>query len=186
MGAKSDDASRFMSRVCSVETPHKCWVFDCTERSGSGAAYGLGRFCRKHLNHWRRHGHPTQRSYTAGEVRPYRDGAARWLAANADDPGVINALAALRQLYAASGRAVEPRHLRGSSAKEKAAAIWARLRDRQVAPDAILSVALGATLCVANDPQRPSTAEWRYVQIAKLLTRMGGGVVRRWSSRHCR
>lgn len=159
---------------------HKCAVFECGERAGRASGEGLGRYCRKHLKHWRRHGHPTTTSYRASDIAPFRDATSKWLRANRERREVANAIASLEQILAASGRAIEPRHLRGLAAKDRASAIWARIRDRQVSPEAILAIILGVSLCIAADPQRPSHAEFRYVQVAKLLNRMGGGIVRRW------
>lgn len=159
---------------------HLCAVFECRKPAGRSTGDSLGRYCRQHLKHTRRHGHPIKPSYRASEIAPYRIAVAKWLAMNATRREVEHALAGIEQILAASGRAVEPRHLLGLPAKDRAAAIWARIRERRAEPKAILATILGVSLCIAADHQRPSHAEFRYVQVAKLLNRIGGGIVRRW------
>ena len=89
------------------------------------------------------------------------------------------ALKRVEGLKVGAGPAIPPRNLRGVSAEDKARSIWGRLRNRDVAPEVILSAIVGVAMCHEDDPQ-PGKVEYRRVQIAKLLSRMGGGEVKRW------
>lgn len=140
---------------------------------------GLGRFCRKHLEHHRRHGDPEKPSYKATEVNPYRRSAAAWLKVNKDHRHVVLALRKVEALMKNAGRAVEVRNLRGLPAKDKANAMWARLRQQEVDPAKIVAAILGTAMFNAADLD-PRKREYRQVQIAKVLARMAGGQVKRW------
>ncbi len=85
----------------------------------------------------------------------------------------------LEGLKASAGSVIPPRNLRGVSTKDKARSVWGRLRKRDVSPEVILSAILGVAMCHEDDPQQ-GKVEYRRVQIAKLLSRMGGGEVKRW------
>ena len=156
-----------------------CQVFGCPEPPGNALGNGLGRFCRKHLEHLRRHGDPLKTSYRAPRLKPYRDTAAAWIKANKDKPYVALALKRVEGLKASAGSAIPPRNLRGASAKDKARSVWGRLRNRDVSPEVILAAILGVAMCHEDDPQQ-GKVEYRRVQIAKVLSRMGGGEVKRW------
>jgi hypothetical protein len=156
-----------------------CWVVGCPEPPGNISGKGLGRFCRKHLEHYRRHGDPLKASYQAPRLKPYRDTAVTWVKANKDSPFLAMALKRIEGLKATAGPVIPPRNLRGVSAKDKARSVWGRLRKREVAPEVILSAILGVAMCHEDDPQQ-GKVEYRRVQIAKLLSRMGGGEVKRW------
>lgn len=160
-----------------------CWVFQCPEPPGNASGNGLGRFCRKHLEHYRRHGDPLKPSYTALKTNPYRNAAAAWIKRNADDRFVQIAVKRIEGLMAGAGQAIAPRNLRGVAAKDKARAVWARLRNRGVAAADILAAILGVAICHAADPQRGKAAYMR-VQIAKIMNRMAGGEVKRWATHY--
>lgn len=159
----------------------RCWVLDCPRPPGNASPKGLGRFCRKHLEHYRRHGDPLKPSYRAPRLKEYRQVAAAWIGQTAGDPYVQNALQRIAGLKTRAGPAIPPRRLRGVPAKEKARAVWARLRDRNVANETILAAILGVAMCYEHDPQK-GKVEYRRVQIAKVLSRMGGGEVKRWAT----
>jgi hypothetical protein len=156
-----------------------CWVTGCPERPGNTSGKGLGRFCRRHLEHYRRHGDPVKASYTGPQLKPYRDTAAVWIRANKGMPFVAMALTRIAGLKVGAGPAIPPRNLRGVSASDKAQSVWARLRKREVAPEVILAAILAVAMRHEDDPQQ-GRAEYRRVQIAKVLSRMGGGEVKRW------
>lgn len=160
-----------------------CWVFQCPDPPGNSSGNGLGRYCRRHLEHLRRHGDVEKGSYKATRVAPYRKTAARWVKRNADDRHVKAALSKIEALKAGAGQAIPPRNLRGVSPADKARSVWARLRNRKVANEAMLSSILGVAMCHAADPQ-PGKREYLRVQIAKVLNRMAGGEVKRWATHY--
>lgn len=166
-----------------VETNHnvrsRCWVFQCPEPPGNASGKGLGRFCRRHLEHFRRHGDALKPSYSATKANPFRRAAAAWIKRNAADRFVQAAMKRIEGLMAGAGQAIAPRNLRGVNAEDKARSVWARLRNREAAATDILAAILGVAMCHAADPQR-GKVEYLRVQIAKVLSRMAGGEVKRW------
>lgn len=77
----------------------RCRVYPCANRTTADRGEGLNRlYCRKHVEHFRRHGSYTKKSYGAGELRAYRQRALDWLVAHADAPDVRAAVAAVRNL----------------------------------------------------------------------------------------
>jgi hypothetical protein len=161
----------------------RCWVFDCPNPPGNATPKGLGRFCRKHLEHYRRHGDPLKASYTASELLPHRRAATSWIKANADDRVLGYTLLKLTSTMAGAGRAVEVRVLRRLSSAQKARAVWARLRAREVPAEKLLVTILAVMLCYEADIQK-GKREFRQVQVAKWLTRMAGGTIKRWPTHH--
>lgn len=161
------------------DKPRRCWVFECPNPPGNASNNGLGRYCRKHLEHLRRHGDPLKPSYTAAQVAPYRAAAEAWIAANSGDRWVKHALGKIGGLMRNAGRSVEVRDLRGLSTAQKAGATWARMRDRDVSPTNILAAVLGIAMTHEADHQK-GKKEFRQVQIGKALNRMAGGQIKRW------
>lgn len=160
-----------------------CWVFGCRNPPGNVSGDGLGRFCRKHLEHHRRHGDPEKPSYKATEVNPYRLSAARWIKTNGDHRFVKLALNKVASLMKNAGRNVEVRDLKGAPPETKARAMWARLREQDITPDKVLAAILGTAMCNASD-RDPCKKEYRQVQIAKVLARLAGGQTKRWQTHY--
>jgi hypothetical protein len=156
---------------------------DCRNPPGSASGDGLGRFCKKHLEHYRRHGDPIKGSYKAAEIAPHKQAATAWIKQHDGDPFIVAAMNAISAIMASAGRAIEPNQLRGRSPDEKAGAVWARLRDRGRKPEAILAAILGVVMRYEADHQK-AKPEHRKVQIGKVLNRLGGGRVKRWNVEH--
>lgn len=166
--------------------PHgrqECWVFGCKRPPGNASGDGLGRFCKPHLEHYRRHGDPLKGSYSAAETAPHRKAASAWIETHREDPFVAAALGGVEAAMLGAGKAIEPNQLRGLSTEEKARAVWARLREKGRKPREVLAAILGVAMRYAADYQR-AKPEHRTVQIAKVLNRMGGGRVKRWRVDH--
>ncbi len=161
----------------------RCWVFGCPNAPGNVSGDGLGRFCRRHLEHHRRHGDPEKPSYKATEVNPYRLSAASWLKVSADHRHVKLALNKVESLMSNAGRNVDVRELKGALPTVKANAMWARLREQAVAPEKVLAAIIGTAMCNASD-RDPRKKEYRQVQIAKVLSRMAGGETKRWPTHY--
>jgi len=159
----------------------RCQVYPCENRPTAGSGEGLNRrYCRKHVEHYRRHGSYVKKSYGTGELRPYRVAALQWLREHATDPSVSTALGRIRELLSASGRSVEAFRLAGLSPAERARNAWATLAKRRVDPEEIVAAFLAVRMRLRDDPQPDRHAEYRNVQAAKLLHRMAGGTHKRW------
>ena len=159
----------------------RCQVYPCENRPTAGSGDGLNRrYCRKHIEHYRRHGSYVKKSYGAGELRPYRVAVLQWLREHAADPSVSTALGRIRELLSMSGRPVEAFRLAGLSPAERARNAWAMLAKRCVDPEEIVAAFLAVQMRLRDDPQPDRHTEYRNVQAAKLLHRMAGGTHRRW------
>lgn len=178
---KSDLAARLTTT--NVDGRQHCWVFGCQTPPGNASGDGLGRFCRKHLEHYRRHGDPLKGSYGAPELTPHRLAAEAWLKANRDNAFVAAAIGGIESEMLNAGPAIEPYRLRGLSADQKARAVWARIREKGRDPVRVLAAVLAVAMRYASDYQR-AKPEHRTVQIGKALNRLGGGRVKRWNVHH--
>lgn len=158
-----------------------CRVIGCGQPARAGTTNGLDtRFCRKHADHYSRHGSPYKPSYTAKELTPYRKTIGAWLKVNHEDRWVANALDRIKGLYARSGPRVEAFRLAGMSPQDRARKAWARLREASVAPVKVLEAWLVVELAVRLDVQPDGTPEFKRVQGAKLLHRLASGSHKRW------
>lgn len=159
----------------------RCRLYPCTGRTTADRGEGLNRlYCKKHIEFQKRHGSYVKKSYGASELRPYRLQADRWLAAHADDPAVRITLAAVRRLYASAGASVEAFRLTGKSPAERAKALWAALRHRNVDPSRAVAAWLAVCARLRDDLQPDRHEEYHQVQVAKLIHRMAGGTHKRW------
>ena len=166
-----------------IEGRQHCWVVGCKALPGNASGDGLGRFCRKHLEHYRRHGDPLKGSYGARELTPHRRAAEAWLKANSDNTFVAAAIGGMHSEMLNAGPAIEPIRLRGLSADQKAKAVWARMREKGRNPTEVLAAVLAVAMRYTTDYQR-AKPEHRTVQIGKALNRLGGGRVKRWNVHH--
>ena len=83
------------------------------------------------MEHFRRHGSYSKRSYRAGELAPYRNRARAWLRENQDLPAVREAVERMRTLYWRS-RPEEAYRLAGKPPEHRARIVWARLYTRRI------------------------------------------------------
>ena len=158
-----------------------CRVIGCPNPARAGTPKGLDtRFCRKHADHYSRHGSPYKRPYAAKELAPYRKVVRAWLRANSKDRWVTNAFGRIKGLYARSGPHVEAFRLAGMTPRERAQKAWARLREAHVAPSRVVETWLVVELAVRLDSQPDGTPEFKRVQGAKLLHRLASGSHKRW------
>lgn len=158
-----------------------CRAVGCAKAARAGTGNGLDtRYCRKHADHYGRHGSPFKGSYRAAELEPNRRAVSSWIKAHAEDVWVLNALERIVGLYHRGGRHEEAFRLRGMTARERAWKAWARLREAKVEPSRILEEWLTVELTVAFDPQPDDRQEFKQVQAAKLIHRLASGSHRRW------
>lgn len=181
LNRKTDLAARLISTK--IDGRQNCWVVGCKTPPGNASGDGLGRFCRKHLEHYRRHGDPLKGSYGARELTPHRLAAEAWLKANRNNAFVAAAIGGMEGEMLNAGPAIEPYRLRGLSAEQKARAVWARIREKGRDPVRVLASVLAVAMRYAADYQR-AKPEHRTVQIGKALNRLGGGRVKRWNVHH--
>ena len=159
----------------------RCRVFDCRKPTTAGERKGLNRmYCRKHEDHFERHGSYTKPSYTAAQLAPYRKAAKSWLRAHGEDLEVQLAIRAVEGLYRRAGLFVEAFRLRGLSPKDRARAAWGRLREAKVDPGRPLEAWLAIELIIEADPQAERKVEFKRVQAAKLVHRLASGSHRTW------
>lgn len=160
-----------------------CRIVGCNQPARAGTAKGLDqRYCRRHADHFGRHGSHVKRSYTAKDLAPYRKTVAKWLKVHREDPWARNAIVRIEGLYERGGAFVEAFSLRGLPAKERARKVWARLRHAGVPPGKVLAAWLTVDLAVRLDPQPDWRPEFKRVQGAKLIHRMASGSHKRWET----
>ena len=168
-----------------VSTPDSmycyCRVIGCHQPATAGTNTGLNRlYCRKHEEHYERHGSYTKPSYRLSEIQEHRKLAIRWLDEHKDNPSVRYALNQVAKLYRRAGPKIEAFRLRGLKPEERAWAAWARLREANVDPMRPLVAWLTIALAIKNDPIPERKKEYQLVQAAKLIHRMASGSHRRW------
>jgi hypothetical protein len=168
-----------------VERPNSmyryCRVIGCGRPATAGTGKGLNeKFCRRHEEHYERHGSPYKRSYTAAQLARHRKAAREWLIAHEDDPTVRLAINAVADLYMRAGRRVEAFRLAGLSPEEKARSMWAMLRDKGIHAREAVAAWLAVQAAIECDPQAEWKQEFKRVQAAKLIHRMVGGAHKRW------
>jgi hypothetical protein len=175
-------AQRITKRTAQAATEGRthCYVFGCKRPPLQALGKGVGRYCQPHQDHQRRHGHPTHGSFTLDDLGSYRRAAFEWLEANRTDRLVAQAMKAVDSRMDRAGPVVEPNGLVGLSPRQRADAVWSRLRRREITPLVILSAALGVAARMHVDPDPPSDPRYARVQVAKVLNRLAGGIVKRW------
>ena len=158
-----------------------CRIIGCHHPATAGTESGLNRrYCRKHEDHYERHGSYTKPSYRRTTIEPHRRAALRWLKANRDSPAIRQSIAAVQRIYRQSGPKIEAFRLRGLKPEARAWAAWARLREGNVDPIRPLAACLAIQATIASDPQPDLSTEYRLVQVAKLVHRMASGSHKRW------
>lgn len=169
-------------RVQSAEpTFAACVVLDCGQPTMARNRTGLSQaYCKRHVEHYRRHGSYLKSSYTVAELKGYRAAALSWLQSHSQLAEVRQAVERIGVLYRRAGRPVEAFRLAGMSPEDRAHALWARLSAREVPVFGVLSVWLAVCLRHRSDPQPERKVEFRWVQAAKVLHRMAGGSHKRW------
>ena len=176
---KGNDVSK---RAKSIDHMHSyCRVVGCPHPARAGSENGLDRrFCRKHSDHYGRHGSPYKSSYRAADLTPHRRKVKAWLKQNADHAYVSNAIQRVNGLYERSGTHTEAFRLAGMSPAERARKAWARLRESSAPPLKVIEAWLVVSLAIQADPQPVETVEFKRVQAAKLVHRLASGSHKRW------
>jgi hypothetical protein len=168
-------------RVGTSDGYARCIVADCDQPTMAKQRSGLNRnYCKRHVEHYRRHGSYSKRSYTASQLGPYRKGAAELLMAFSGRPEMAEAVDRVRTLYWRGGRKEEAFRLAGKSPEVRSRYAWARLREDGVAPDVLIAAVLAVVMCARQDNQPERRPEYVEVQVGKAIHRMAGGSHKRW------
>src|SRR5437899_985611 len=82
----------------------RCRIIGCRGTTTAAAGKGLDRlYCRRHADHFERHGSYLNPSYTAKQLAPYRKSAASWLRTQIEDRAVQLAIHAVQRHYIGAG-----------------------------------------------------------------------------------
>lgn len=158
-----------------------CRIIGCPHPARAGTENGLDRrYCRRHADHYSRHGSPTKRSYPASLLKPFRKVFQSWAEANDDDVFLRNAVQRIDGLYGRSGAHIEAFRLAGLSPRERAWAAWARLREASVSPLKPVEAWVTIELAIAFDPAPDLSEEFKLVQAAKRVHRLASGSHKVW------
>lgn len=158
-----------------------CVVLGCSQPTMAKQRSGLNKnYCRRHVEHFRRHGSYSKKSYTAAQLSAYRRSALAWLQARRACAEVEEAVERVRLLYWRAGQPEEAFRLAGKAPEERSRYVWAGLREAGVDPLVVLASAIAVRLCLQADPQPERRQEFAHVQMGKLLQRMAGGSHKRW------
>ena len=171
------------TRLAKIEDAYeRCRVFGCRQPTTAHARKGLHRlYCRRHVDHYRRHGSYFRASYQVSELTSYRRAAYDWLDSRRDAPAVALAISAIQRLYCSAGHHIEAFRLTGRKPDERARAAWARLREAGVDPLRPLAAWLALEMKLLDDPQADRSVEYKRVQgqkpssIASRAERTSGG-----------
>jgi hypothetical protein len=157
-----------------------CRIIGCSGTPTAAEGKGLDRlYCRKHADHFERHGSYHQPSYTAAQLASHRKSAKAWLKENFESREVQLAIHAVQRRMREVPH-VEAFRLRGKLPEERAKIAWARLLAAKVHPLRVLEAALGIELAIDADPQAERKKEFKRVQMAKVVHRMASGSHKRW------
>ncbi|PNG24529.1 hypothetical protein [Methylocella silvestris] len=180
------DAIRKAATIDPAYANETCWVLGCKRPPLAATTEGMGKYCRSHRHHLRRHGHTTIGSYTARHLTPYRRAAFEWIVKNASELFVKTALARIEGLLDSAGPVVEAHDIRTLSPAVKARAVFARIKRRKIDPKVLLGASLGVEAAFADEADPPHTSgpdkfrEYPRVQMGKVLNTLGGGITKRW------
>ena len=176
---RADDVSRRAKKPDSMYA--YCRIIGCHQPATAGTESGLNRlYCRKHEDHYERHGSYTKPSYRLEDIREHRRTATKWVKEHKSDPALVYAIGEINRLYRQAGPKTEAFRLRGLKPEERAWAAWARLRDAGVDPVRPLIAWITIALTIKHDSQPESKKEYQRVQAAKLVHRMASGSHKRW------
>lgn len=156
------------------EVTERCAAWLCTNLTQRSKGKGFSEvYCHNHVEHIRRHGHPTRRSYRAWELRPYRRAVQEWLRLHHGDAYVQSATAKLDSLMAVQDRSKDFYYQRSMTPNAKARNVLARLHEAGKTGKQLLEIVL--IIKAAHSELGPTGyPEWPHIQIAKLAKRLRG------------
>jgi len=167
--------------IVTIPNSPTCRIIGCGNPTRAAASAGLNRlYCRRHEDHFQRHGSYVRGSLSFTEVAPLRATALAWIERSRDLPRVALALRAITTVLGNAGAPIEAFRLRGLSPSERARASLARVRVAGTQPEAIFAACLAVELATFHDTKAARATEYKEVQVAKLIHRMASGTHRRW------
>ncbi len=160
----------------SYKRPAHCCLPGCLRLNQRQTGDGYSpRYCKHHIEFYRRHGSYWFKSLAASELKPFRKASRTWLVHHREDFRVKAALDRIAALLETSGRAENAYSLRWLKADEKAKIALARLRNAKVPPSIILERIVAVTTCCEAKGIDERQREYRYVQLAKSVHRLASG-----------
>lgn len=175
-------AKRLLGRLRPTTHPRKCAIPGCGRLAMMAAGVGLAPFhCRKHVEHRARHGSHWHGTYPATVLKPYIVAAASYIRANrSEDRFISAAVDAVRMILQEAGPVEIATRLKGMSAIKRARIAIGRLRVAGTPPERIVSIVLGVSALIEDDPMSHRTKEFRTVQICKAVHRLASGTHKVW------
>lgn len=158
----------------SPDGPTPCVIPGCPRLTDRSSGRGLSdTYCRIHLEHQSRHGHPTRPSFSKADLTPFRRAAEKWYRQHREDANVRHAIARLESLMASQGRSKDHDHQRSMPPKAKARNVLARLNEAGKSGERLFLITLAIRAAYAElGPQ--GYPEFPHVQIAKQAKRLRG------------
>lgn len=152
----------------------KCAALGCKELTQRAAGNGVSRtYCKRHKEFKRRHGSTSRRSYSAKELRPFREAAERWTAAREGDRTLSTTMRCLDNLLSGAGRVEDAHAVRSLPPKRKAQVALARFREAGKVGRDLFTIALAVEAITRAKGIRDR--EYLHVQIAKVIHRVSSG-----------
>lgn len=150
MGRRRQRREDILSRIQSTEAVFgRCAVLDCTLPTDARVGRGLNRaYCRRHAEHYRRHGSYSKPSYRAAELRPLPRGNPAVAGGEQGALGCQGSQGGHHHTVRARGAPEEVFRLAGRPPAERASKVWARLRVRQVDPSVPLAIWISVSYAI--------------------------------------
>lgn len=172
--------AEFISRAVTPDANalRVCPIPGCGKPPQARAGKGLSlTHCRFHIQHRNRHGSFWKGTYSASDLKPYRQTAESYLKAHLSDFWISHALLAIQGRLDGAGQVERIVDLKHMKPDRKARAAFARLRLAEVPPLRLLVDHLAITAAVKEDPIRPGGEpdDYRLTQIGKAALRKASG-----------
>lgn len=173
---RQKSADRMERRKAAAMDPEagRCLLFGCSRPVQRADGKGFSQtHCHYHVQFRQRHGSYWKTTYSADDIRPYREAANRFLIYRWRENDTERALCGLRDLMNWEGRHIPLPELKTRSPDLKVkAALW-RLNAAGVKPLQLLRDHLAISGAVHDD--FAGAEEFRLVQIAKAASRLASG-----------
>lgn len=153
----------------------RCAAFACPRPVQRAIGSGLSPlYCKRHVEHIRRHGHSHMKTPKKAALEPYRKAARSWVARHRGERAVARVLAALDGMLQGSGRPINAYRLRGETPEARARNVLARNREAGKTGEDLLIIVLALRAYIAEHGPR-GAPDYRHTQIAKLMHRVSSG-----------
>lgn len=172
--------AEFLSRVVTPDDDafRICPIPGCGRPPQARAGRGVSLLhCRYHIQRRNRHGSLWKGTYSAADLKPYRQAAETYIKANRTEFWISHALIALERLMDGAGPVERVPDLRTATPRQKARGAFARMRAKGVSPLRLLRDHLAISAAIKEDPIGPGGEpdEYRLTQIGKAALRKASG-----------